>query len=138
MDIRKELESRIIEPFAKTVSCDDGWLNLLTDLHIELVEIDPKYTIYQVKEKFGGLRFYYSPSSPSLDPELRKVVNKYESKSYYVCEKTGNPGSLKRKNGWIKTLNDSYNEDGWTDHHGDEPTIARLKLQGNMQSESEK
>lgn len=113
MNIREELQSRILEPFAKIVFCDNGWLQLLEDLHSELIHIDPEYRVYQVKEKFGGLCFYYALSDPSRDPEIRQIVGKYEQKSFTICEKTGEPGSLKLKNGLFKTLNDSFLEDGW-------------------------
>lgn len=127
MDIRKELTSRINEPFSKFVFCDVGWDSLLTDLHNELVKIDPNYTLYQVKEKFGGLCFYYSPSDPSREPAMRDIVRKYEKKSYSVCEKTGTTGSLKVKNSWLKTLNDSFKTEGWTDLISDEPGISRVR-----------
>jgi hypothetical protein len=115
MSIKQELQSRILQPFSPAIFCDDGWLQLLEDLHNELIEVDSRYRIYQVKEKFGGLCFYYASSNPYHDAKLRKIVSKYEQKSFTVCEKTGEPGSLKTKDGWFKTLNDSFLEEGWTE-----------------------
>lgn len=40
----------------------DEWLPVIEHLHKDLLEIDPYYTVAQVKEKFGGLRFYAYPS----------------------------------------------------------------------------
>jgi len=44
-------------------SCGDGWYPILLALSIELTGIEKEYNIQvvadQVKEKFGGLRFYY-------------------------------------------------------------------------------
>lgn len=138
MDIRQELTSRIIEPFAKYVFCDDGWLSLLTDLHDELIKIDPNYTIYQVKEKFGGLCFYYSPSNPTHDEAMRNVVREYEQKSYLICEKTGQPGNLKVKNNWLKTLSDSFIDEGWTKLISNEPGIKRIRNWAPTENESDK
>ena len=40
----------------------DGWQEIIENLDRELAKIDPNYTIDQIKEKFGGLRYYYTPS----------------------------------------------------------------------------
>lgn len=112
-DIRAELKSRIIEPFEKEIRCDTGWDDLLKNMHNELIEADSHYTLCQVKEKFGGLRVYYNPSNPNLNQTLRDIVSKYENSSLYVCEKTGQTGSLKKRGFCFKTLNDSFIADGW-------------------------
>lgn len=113
MDIRKELSSRVIDGFAKSVDCEDGWLQLLENLHNEIVKIDPDYRIYQVKEKLGGLRFYHTSKDKFLDGKISKVVSEYEKMSFHICEKTGSPGVLMKKNGWYKTLSPSFQYEGW-------------------------
>jgi len=42
-------------------SCGDGWFSILTELSEKIDAIDKKNVVVadQVKEKFGGLRFYY-------------------------------------------------------------------------------
>lgn len=56
-------------------------------------------TIHQVKEKFGGLRFYVGGA-----PEwLHDFIHKIESLSYQICEGCGGKGEP-RSSGWIKTL----------------------------------
>lgn len=114
MNIRDELKSRIIDPFPKVIECDIGWDGLLYDLHDKLVAVDPNYTLFQVKEKFGGLRFYYSASDPTLDQIFRSIVMFYEKLSLSVCEMTGERGSLMVKSGFYKTLAESFLHDGWT------------------------
>ena len=60
----------------------------------------------QVKEKFGGLRFYVD----NCDDYTRGVIAMAESMSYRICEDCGNLGK-KRSGGWIRTLCDScYSE----------------------------
>lgn len=41
--------------------CDDGWGTLIAELETKLKRLSPDYTISQVKEKFGGLRYYANP-----------------------------------------------------------------------------
>lgn len=53
----------------------------------------------QVKEKFGGLRFYYSGGDDYIDG----VVAMAESMSYRTCEECGVPGTT-TQGGWIRTL----------------------------------
>ena len=53
----------------------------------------------QVKEKFGGLRFYYSGGDDYIDG----VVAMAESMSYRTCEVCGAPGTS-TEGGWIRTL----------------------------------
>lgn len=60
----------------------------------------------QVKEKFGGLRFYYNGG----DDYIRGVVDMAEEMSYVTCEECGAPGKL-RKGGWVRTLCDEHAEE---------------------------
>ena len=59
----------------------------------------------QVKEKFGGLRFYVDNS----DDYVRGVIAMAESMSYRTCEDCGAPGKQSGK-GWIKTVCDTCNK----------------------------
>lgn len=54
------------------------WYLAIAQCHEEMREVDPGYRIVQIKEKFGGLRYYYDPSHISdtyiadlLDQEVR-------------------------------------------------------------------
>ncbi len=60
----------------------------------------PQVRALQVKEKFGGLRFYYSGG----DEKIAAVVSFVEAISYYFCETTGQFENVGyNKKGWIKT-----------------------------------
>ena len=61
-----------------------------------------QYNAIQVKEKFGGLRFYLSRGTD----EMFDLTNEAESASYKVCEGCGAPGT-RRTGGWIRVLCDS-------------------------------
>lgn len=61
----------------------------------------------QIKEKFGGLRIYYSGG----DDYVEGIVGMAEEYSYKVCEVCGNSGKP-NKGGWITTLcNNCRNKD---------------------------
>lgn len=59
----------------------------------------PQVIATQIKEKFGGLRFYYYGG----DDYIRGVVTMAEEMSYRTCEECGAPGTS-TESGWIRTL----------------------------------
>jgi hypothetical protein len=77
----------------------DGWIPLVQNLIEEAVEAGWDKQICQVKEKFGGLRFYINSSND----EVFDIITKYEKLSYETCEVCGEKGEL-RKGGWYSTL----------------------------------
>ena len=79
------------------IYCGDGWFNILMKLCEELHAMRPK--VMQIKEKFGGLRFYASfPKDYSEQGwgEIRKA----EAQAIETCEQCGEPGELRIHNGW--------------------------------------
>lgn len=97
--------------------CGDGWYNILNQLcsniqsHIdwhnrETVKI-PQVVASQVKEKFGGLRFYYDGG----DDYVSGLASMAESMSVVTCEECGAPGQ-QRGRGWIYTACDAHTKDG--------------------------
>ena len=74
-----------------------GWHQLVAVLVAEAERTGA--TIHQVKEKFGGLRFYVSASSTDRD----RLIEAAEALSCYTCEQCGKPGQ-RRSGGWIRTL----------------------------------
>ena len=70
----------------------------------------------QVKEKFGGLRFYVNGASD----EIYNYISFAESMSYRVCEEYGAPGKT-YTDGWHTTLCDIHAEmHGRTDQYEEE------------------
>lgn len=59
----------------------------------------------QVKEKFGGLRFYMTCGTG----EIFDLIDGAEALSYETCEECGSPGES-RDTGWIRTLCDLCNK----------------------------
>ena len=82
-----------------------GWLPLIERLNEDLRDIDPEYTIGQIKEKFGGLRFYaYSKLSEANYTRWMNLIQEAEDTSYSTCEVCGGKGYRNNYGGWIKTL----------------------------------
>ena len=67
------------------------------------VEPIDSVVVEQVKEKFGGLRFYQICG----DEFVMGAVALAERMSYTICEECGEPGKL-RSGGWMRTLCDRH------------------------------
>ena len=81
-----------------------GWSDLIKKIYEALPE---DAFISQVKEKFGGLRFYIGAATV----EVHDMIEQVERESYTVCEQCGKPGKP-REGGWILTLCDDCVEEG--------------------------
>lgn len=112
----KQMEERFPKMFAEPYGgfcCGEGWWPILTNLcaniqhHLDwknkTAEVVPQVTVAQIKEKFGGLRFYYDGG----DEYISGLVSMAESWAGNTCETCGKPGQ-QRDGGWIKTLCDEH------------------------------
>jgi hypothetical protein len=81
---------------------DSGWFPLIKDLITDLVELGWNKEVCQVKEKFGGLRFYINDGSD----EVFNRIHKSEKESLTICEITGKVGELRTDISWFRTLSD--------------------------------
>jgi len=105
----EQIKQNIYQSFGKgwekLLRCEDGWINIIAECHSELLSIDKNYSIYQIKEKFGTLRYYCEPSHSKHKEEFNTIVDKYERMSIKTCEISGASGVLMKKEGYFKTLN---------------------------------
>lgn len=100
----------------------DGWYDIIYDLSQKIVDYCqendfgvPK--VFQVKEKFAGLRFYLE-SYP--DEKIRQFIDEAELESRETCEVCGNEGET-WNGSWIKTLCDQHAEkQGYTETVSDQ------------------
>lgn len=104
---RSEAYPKPQEPFELFgVECDKGWGELIQPLFDWIEKYNKEHeddpiVIQQVKEKFGGLRFYvsYEPD------ELSRMIHKAEGDSYGICEVCGSKIDVGHtSSGWIKTI----------------------------------
>ena len=80
--------------------CEDGWLGLIKELISDLVSLGWDRKVLQIKQKFGGLRFYIMNGNELINKRIKEA----ELKSYTICEITGKPGKLRGDLPWIQTL----------------------------------
>lgn len=96
------------------IECGEGWKELYQPI-IDFIENYNKehygtgsfLEIHQIKEKFGGLRFYWG--GENIDKEtintLTKMIQEAENKSYKVCEECGTRENVGiTVDGWYITL----------------------------------
>jgi RNA polymerase-binding transcription factor DksA len=119
---------RIPDGWGRWISCSRGWYPLLVELDEQLRALLPNYVIHQVKEKFGGLRYYWDPGEEVRDPSdpggeaivggeaaiaererrielAHKLVASAERRAGATCELCGAAGQLHRtRAGKYKTL----------------------------------
>lgn len=82
-----------------------GWHKLIRDGVEKMLELGWDGSVGQVKEKFGGLRFYIG----SATDDVYDIIDGMETHSYHVCEDCGSEKDVttkprKNNNYWIKTL----------------------------------
>ena len=119
LDVMSELDNRLLDdraPFdERGIECGDGWFDLVDRLSRSCEnEIDTLMAqgvphegwprIAQIKEKFGGLRFYVrGPLPEDLRAQILQVEN---MESLRTCERCGAPGKL-REDPWLRTYCDN-------------------------------
>lgn len=81
------------EPYG--LECGAGWKDIIDRTHEKLKYIDPDYTIAQIKEKFGGLRYYFDPSveyGTIAHDIMDDIVRTAEHEASITCENCGATG----------------------------------------------
>lgn len=87
-----------------TLECDEGWYPIISQLDRDILKLAPDYTILQVKEKFGGLRYYIGSVHENVFDQVYKLITEAENIAAKTCECCGKTGVLCRRRGWLKTL----------------------------------
>lgn len=83
---------RFVDGVPALIDCKYGWAELIKECDDAVFKHDPNYTISQIKEKFGGLRFYFNLSNMDEYPKVSGVIMAIEEKSFHICEECGEPG----------------------------------------------
>lgn len=99
-----------------SIDIDVGWHLLVSNLALtiehELDRLDPEIVeqmyCVQIKQKFGGLRFYMNHSTPYIDGAIRLA----ENLSFHICEVCGlQSASVKVVGGWMTALCQTHFDD---------------------------
>lgn len=131
--MKSELEKQLLEKYPKIFrqkdlpltqtamcwlfECGDGWYKILDMLCLQLQwDVDkngyPQIEATQVKEKYGGLRFYYITLASDKEDKWRErhcgaidgMVSFAEYLSEETCEDCGTMENVSQTKGWITTL----------------------------------
>ena len=87
----------------------EGWFDLIDRCCAEVITNDPTAQAVQIKEKFGGLRFYLDTNEQ--ERAARKIIAKYEDESERTCEICGKPGKTRNYTKYyIRTVCDECQE----------------------------
>ena len=124
--MEKELEQRLVDRWPTWFNVEgkiretlmpfgfehrDGWFDLLWELCERLEpavaaaekETGRPFQVLQVKQKFGGLRFYANYTNDKISA----LVEAAEFDSFHTCEVCGKPGK-RRGSAWIQTVCDEH------------------------------
>lgn len=129
--MKKELQLELVKKYPKILknfggnpmhTCmawgfdvEDGWYKLLDECMEKLQYFsdlcskdgrEVQVVSDQVKEKFGGLRFYVSvyDANDIENKIVDDIISEAERKADNACEVTGESGTLCKRGGWFKTL----------------------------------
>lgn len=134
LQLRIEALRSKLPPDRPYIEVDEGWYGLVTDCDAELAAMDANYQLLQVKEKFGGLRYYFIPSADTTAEQrdaMYGVVAKYEAIAAKTCEATGKPGVLMKSiGGWLKTLDPEYAEN--TKHYAKYSVVEIIRHETSL------
>lgn len=88
--------------------CGDGWYDIIDTLCLRIMRLCEAFNApipmaFQVKEKFGGLRFYTENISKEVADFIYLCIEDAERESKETCEVCGEYGHL-RYDGWIRPL----------------------------------
>jgi len=119
--MRKELQDTLVKDFPALYGqiglppsqtcmcwgfeCGSGWFDIIYNLSQKITELDPECQAVQVKEKFGGLRFYINGTRSDM---VYPLISNAEDESYNTCESCGTKENVSQNEyGWIHTLCDT-------------------------------
>ena len=98
MNIKREDAKHMVGP---------GWSKIIDSLYDQL-PIPKTIHVHQVKEKFGGLRFYVS----ACTKEEYAIIDAACALSERTCEQCGEPAEIKSDGYWLTCLCDKCLEAG--------------------------
>ena len=85
------IQERVLKDDPQWSSCPKGWFDIVEMLHNNLIIVYPDYQIRQIKEKFGGLRFY--TDIPYVADSIAAILIEHaEARSFRICAVCGETG----------------------------------------------
>ncbi|TAW65401.1 hypothetical protein ELI15_13995 [Rhizobium ruizarguesonis] len=100
-------------PDAEKINCDDGWLAIV-DRFLTIGRMQPGFVLKSAGEKWGGVELRYRCDPEGIEA-CRAAEKEAFEQSLIICEKCGEPGRLRGKTQWRKTLCDTHAGRSWDD-----------------------
>ena len=107
LTLLRERYPKIFERLAWGVNCGDGWFDLIDTLCGNLDHCAKhggmQVVALEIKEKFGGLRFYQDGCNDQQVGMIRMAA----AMSWHICDICGNRGQLTGED-WVRTRCDKH------------------------------
>lgn len=115
----EDMIRRIPEGFGRHLAVPRGWFPIIVRAHERIKALLPEYELLGVRQKYGGLRFYYEASglTEELMDQIDAIVEEAERAAIRTCEVCGEPGCPRvshPRSPWVKTLCTRCAGDEWT------------------------
>lgn len=110
----KDTYPTIVEDPRCDISVDEGWHKLVETLVQDLLSLpDLTCKVAQIKEKFGGLRFYHDGigGSDRTKRIANALISQAERDSSYICVNCGERGYVRNDLGWVLPLCKTHYEE---------------------------
>jgi hypothetical protein len=108
----EEIRKRVDDGMGCGSAIGEGWYDIIRELDAELAALYPDYVVHQVKEKFGGLRYYIGTVPKDVFDAMYEAIGAAEAKADVTCDVCGEPGKIGRVGQWlIATRCEKHKED---------------------------
>lgn len=92
-DLNKMLIEHRVDKYFTGFECADGWIDLISELHDELYDLDSDYKILEINALGGKLKAAISTRLGGVVwAKMLDVVKEYGEKSGEICEFCGGEG----------------------------------------------
>jgi hypothetical protein len=105
-----KLTSMINNKIETIKNYNEGWLKnkvVTPEKYESNKKLMENFKIVQIKEKFGGLRFYIEGTDYKVHQDIHGWVQFAEAMSYELCEVCGTNQGLGSTSGWMRTICES-------------------------------
>jgi len=97
----EEIRKRVDAGMGCGSAVGEGWYDIIRELDKKIAELYPDYVVDQVKEKFGGLRYYVGIVPKDVHAAINEAINEAEAKAEKTCDVCGEPGNIGRVGKWL-------------------------------------
>lgn len=93
--------------------CSAGWYPIIEELsekiQLELDKLEDvsEFYVVQIKEKFGGLRYYMHETNDAINALIKEA----EIKAEKTCERCSEPGTIENIGNWLNCFCNKCKED---------------------------